>query len=385
MKNIITAILLVVATATFAQNGIRFEEKATWQQVTEKAKKENKFILVDCYASWCGPCKWMVKNIFPLTEVGEKVNPNFVSCAFDMEKGEGLELAKKFNIKNYPTYVFLNPNGEIVHRGLGSMPAADFVKLCSDALDPKKQYITLRNKYISGDRDLDFLKSFSYVAADAQDSMANEVFASYLNEQKDALSKENLQMIVDLTRSVHDAGFPIFSKNKNKFVALIGEKAYDTNMEELVWNEAKKAGKKGTDPEGFKKVIQLYLPAKTDLLCAEYEISVLKRNGEWKKYLPKAEKFAEQFCQKDAERLNDIANNILENFSDKLSLQKALKISLQAVTIESTAVTNATTAEIYTKLKDKKTAKKYAEKAVEIAKAAGEDTVEYERILKATN
>ena len=140
-----------------------------------------------------------------------------------------------------------------MHRGLGSMPAEDFIKLCTDALNPEKQYITLRNKYISGNRDIDFLKNFSYVAADAQDSMANEVFASYLNEQKDLLSKDNIDMIVALTRTVNDAGFPILQKNKDKFIASIGEKAYNTSIEELVWIEAKKAGKKGTDPAGLKK------------------------------------------------------------------------------------------------------------------------------------
>lgn len=368
-----------------AEDGIQFEEKSTWQQVLDKAKKENKFILVDCYTTWCGPCKWMTKEVFPKAAVGAAINPNYISSAFDMEKGEGLELAKKFNIKNYPTYVFLNANGEIVHRGLGSMPAEDFIKLCNDALNPDKQYVTLRNKYISGNRDIDFLKNFSYVAADAQDSMANEVFASYINEQKDLLSKENIDMIVALTRSVHDAGFPILQKNKSKFITSIGEKTYNTCIEELVWNEAKKAGKKGTDPAGFRKVIQQYLPEKTDLLCAEYELSVLKRNGKWKEYVPKAEKFALQFCQNDEERLNEIANNLLENFKDKTTLQKALKISLQAVKVESNFVNNATTAEIYTKLGNKKMAKPYAEKAVEQAKIAGEDVTDYEKILKATN
>ncbi|MBK8351698.1 MAG: thioredoxin family protein [Saprospirales bacterium] len=385
MKNILSILLILFCTMIFAEDGIRFEEKATWQQVLDKAKKENKFILVDCYTTWCGPCKWMTKEVFPKAAVGEAINPNYISSAFDMEKGEGLELAKKFNIKNYPTYVFLNSNGEIVHRGLGSMPAEDFIKLCTDALNPDKQYITLRNKYISGNRDIDFLKNFSYVAADAQDSMANEVFASYLNEQKDLLSKDNIDMIVALTRTVHDAGFPILQKNKDKFIASIGEKAYNTSIEELVWIEAKKAGKKGTDPAGFKKVIQQYLPEKTELLSAEYELSVLKRNGKWKEYVSKAEKFALQFCQNDPERLNDIANNLLENFKDKTTLQKALKISLQAVKIESNFINNATTAEIYTKLGNKKTAKPYAEKAVEQAKIAGEDVTDYEKILKATN
>jgi uncharacterized protein YyaL (SSP411 family) len=59
-----------------------------------KAKKENKLIFVDAYASWCGPCKLMVKNIFPLKTVGDYYNSHFINAKIDMEKGEGIELAK---------------------------------------------------------------------------------------------------------------------------------------------------------------------------------------------------------------------------------------------------------------------------------------------------
>ncbi|HUM50521.1 MAG TPA: thioredoxin family protein, partial [Chitinophagales bacterium] len=90
MKNILSILLILFCTMVFAEDGIQFEEKATWKQVLDKAKKENKFILVDCYTTWCGPCKWMTKEVFPKASVGEAINPNYISSAFDMEKGEGL-------------------------------------------------------------------------------------------------------------------------------------------------------------------------------------------------------------------------------------------------------------------------------------------------------
>lgn len=36
--------------------GIQFAD-LTWQDALKKAKKENKIIFVDIYATWCGPCK----------------------------------------------------------------------------------------------------------------------------------------------------------------------------------------------------------------------------------------------------------------------------------------------------------------------------------------
>ena len=57
-----------------------------------KAKAENKLVFMDCYTSWCGPCKYMTETIFPQEKAGEFFNPKFVCVKFDMEKGEGKEL-----------------------------------------------------------------------------------------------------------------------------------------------------------------------------------------------------------------------------------------------------------------------------------------------------
>ena len=40
--------------------------KGTWQEVLEQAKKENKLIFMDCYTSWCGPCKMLAKEVFTI-------------------------------------------------------------------------------------------------------------------------------------------------------------------------------------------------------------------------------------------------------------------------------------------------------------------------------
>ncbi|MGO4709461.1 thioredoxin family protein [Chryseobacterium sp. 2TAF14] len=114
-----TAILsfLFLAAIAFAQ-GIKFEE-GNFKSILAKAKKENKLVFIDAYAVWCGPCKLMVKNIFPLKPVGDYYNANFVNAKIDMEKGEGIDLAKKYNVKVFPTYLFINGDGEEVHRTIG--------------------------------------------------------------------------------------------------------------------------------------------------------------------------------------------------------------------------------------------------------------------------
>lgn len=121
-----TLLMLLTAAAGFAQTetasaaGIQFET-GTWAEILAKAKQQNKYVFVDAYTTWCGPCKWMDKNVFPTAEAGEYFNKNFVNAKIDMEKGEGLEIAKTYSVQAYPTYLYVDGDGNLVHRVVGSI------------------------------------------------------------------------------------------------------------------------------------------------------------------------------------------------------------------------------------------------------------------------
>ncbi len=383
MRNIFIALFIILnMTGRAQETGMHIEHDATWQQILDKAKKENKFIFLDAYASWCGPCKWMAKEVFPKKEVGDAINPHYISAKIDMEKGEGLELAKKYNVRNYPTYLFFDPNGELVHRSLGSMPAKDFISLCTNTLNPDKQFVSLKKKYDLGVRDTAFLRNYAQNANDAQDSTAQVALKDFLGAVHYELSPANIALIAYMTNSIQDTGYAIITDHKDLFFGLLGKDEINSKLEELVWIEAKRAGKKGTDKEAFKRVIQQYIPEKTDLLCAEYELSLYKRSGNWSAYLPKAETFANVFCQNDWERLNDIANNFLENYSTRAALQTALKISLRSVEVKQNYINLLTTAQIYQKVKDKVNAAKYADKAFQLTTPDTDERTEVEQFIK---
>src|SRR5690349_11279787 len=66
-------------------SGIKFNISLSWQQVLEKAKSENKYIFVDCYTTWCKPCREMEKFVYPLDTVGDFFNKNFISIKLQMD------------------------------------------------------------------------------------------------------------------------------------------------------------------------------------------------------------------------------------------------------------------------------------------------------------
>lgn len=84
----------------------------TLEEALEKAKAENKYVLINFHTKTCGPCRKMEKTVFPTPECGKYVNEHFVPIMIDGEDGgTGQEIAKKYKIFIFPTYLVLLPDG----------------------------------------------------------------------------------------------------------------------------------------------------------------------------------------------------------------------------------------------------------------------------------
>ena len=131
MKKLVFSLLLlaILLPATAQESGIRFFH-GSWDEAVALAKKEKKKIFIDFFTEWCGPCLNMALTVFPLPQVGEMYNKNFVCLKIDAEKGEGRELAKKYGIHSYPSYIFVNPKTQkLIHRSGGNKPRIPLQRL----------------------------------------------------------------------------------------------------------------------------------------------------------------------------------------------------------------------------------------------------------------
>lgn len=117
----ITAIAVILSVTSFAQDGkgVKFTD-GTLTEIRQAAAKANKLIFVDIYTVWCGPCKFLSSDIFPKESVGKFMNEKFINAKFDAEKGEGIEIAKAFDVKGYPTMLILDKDGKEQGRIVGA-------------------------------------------------------------------------------------------------------------------------------------------------------------------------------------------------------------------------------------------------------------------------
>ena len=84
MKKIVLAVFMAAMALSLSAQ-INFREGG-FAEALEAAKSENKLVFMDCYTSWCGPCKALAKDIFTRKDVGDFFNANFINVKYDMEK-----------------------------------------------------------------------------------------------------------------------------------------------------------------------------------------------------------------------------------------------------------------------------------------------------------
>ena len=384
MKKIAILSSIFIGALAWAQ-GIKFEE-GNFASILAKAKKEKKLVFIDAYASWCGPCKLMVKNIFPLQSVGDYYNSHFINAKIDMEKGEGIELAKKYNVKAFPTYLFIDGNGEAVHRTLGYVEEKDFIQFAKDAEDPNKRLTSLKQQFENGEKDSEFLKNLAGLTMYNDAEFAGKVMNRYF-QQKTSLDQEDIQMLLSGVQTTDSPLYKIFQDKKADIVKFFPEDKYekfDKNIKlNTISKKAYNADAKTWNDSYFMSEAQKFLSKEE----ADKILKRMKANRALKnKNIPEYEKLIldlyKDYSAAGSEELNSLAWNFFENVSNKESLEKAIAWAQESVKKDQNFANTDTLANLYNKVGDKKNAKIWAEKSIELAKSTGQDSSDTEKLLK---
>jgi len=261
MKNLVWRILFTsmlisgISCAKAQDTGIRFETGFSWQQIQAKAKTENKYIFVDCYATWCGPCKWMSKNIFPKKEVGDYFNAHFINVTAQMDKTTGDSqdvkdryadadsLAKAYSIGDYPTYLFFKSDGTLIYRIIGSSRDVDeFIKKAQAAYESADQYAVGMGGWRSHRTDSVYLlKAFNAAKQKADTTAIKQLGEAYVESLHDLYTYDNLYLVYhtpELVEHSSDTCFKLILNHANQINHLTRDKILaERGLVAVIFNE----------------------------------------------------------------------------------------------------------------------------------------------------
>lgn len=238
MKKIFLILLgLALFYPALAQTNFR---DVTYREAIAAAKAEKKQVFIDFYTSWCGPCKMMMKNVFPLKEVGDYLNARFVCVKIDAEKGEGPELAKRYKVKAYPTFVAIDPDEEVLMtKEGGTFDGGEFIGSIDRLINPDKSPERLQQRYEGGERSADLVSAYAgmkmeqvYQNRRSDMSKKDEAFnivQDYFNglNDRERLKEENLFIYASFTESPMDAIAQYMIANRDKFTPAIKDRIED--------------------------------------------------------------------------------------------------------------------------------------------------------------
>ena len=173
-----------------SKRGIKTFLDISFAGALKAAKAENKTVFMDCYTSWCGPCKMMTNDIFPQEKVGKYMNENFVCVKYDMEKGEGIELAKQFNIKSFPTFFIFRPDGTIQHKIGGAGPLNSFLGWVERGLNEETSLDYLDKLYEKGSMNKKQLLDYYWTLVYACENEKSNTILGELKGKLDTMLEE---------------------------------------------------------------------------------------------------------------------------------------------------------------------------------------------------
>lgn len=317
-------------------DGVAFVEGKNFEQALAMAKEANKMLFVDCYTSWCGPCKMMATQVFTQKAAGDYFNKEFVSIKIDMEKGEGPQLSKRFGVRAYPTFLFIDKNGKEINRIVGGdRDVQKFIDKVKAGLGANS-LSALAERYEKGERDTTFLFSYLEALNNAYDKKKSAEVAGVLltGNEKEMLTNRNLyEAFVSYNISPLTPAFQYMLEHKSEFESKYGAQIVNM-MADRVWMQfplsfVKKNADGTTDfdkagMDAYKAEMKKWGVKRSDEICLNVDMAWAETKGDWKKFATLCEKHMKNYGGNDMTIYN-WALRIQKNCQDQSVKNTAIK------------------------------------------------------------
>lgn len=103
-------------------------QELTSSNYDELITNSDKPVLVDFWASWCGPCKMMAPVIADIASTTSTIN--VCKCNVD----DNQDLAMRYGVSSIPTFLLFK-GGKVVQTAIGAMPKEALMSQMSPHID----------------------------------------------------------------------------------------------------------------------------------------------------------------------------------------------------------------------------------------------------------
>jgi len=354
------------AVSDTSYKGVVFETSvSSWAEIVSKARASNKLIFIDCYATWCVPCKVMDKTVYPEKEAGDYFNSKFfcVKLQMDSTKNDAENIrqsrsvadfiANRYKVDAYPTLLFFDSEGRLVNRFEGGMLPRGLIDFAKSSFDPQKDYYKMLAQYESGNYtigDLDFLAMRSLTLGDTTKSM--EISQKYILTvtEKKIPSKEDLLFCSRFTTTPEEIGFLYFIHHRKEINDIMTDTTYSQDVvsnilfKNFVQPELQKCETAENIVPDWQKVARQirtkYGKYYADRVVLHGKISWFAYKKEWNSWAKYYVEYFDDYTNMEisghwvAYAFNNAAWSVFQHTDDRDALKKALSWSAKAVLME---------------------------------------------------
>jgi thioredoxin-related protein len=345
-----------------------------------EAKKSNKMIFVDAFATWCGPCKRMTDITFKDAEVISFVNEHFVCLKLDMERGEGIGFARKYQVAAYPTLLFTDQSGKMLHSDAGYKDADMFLELCRTALQPDERLAGLDEKFSNGQLAAESLLRYIEKRAILMNASQDKAVDAYLSLLPDWKQDAVMDFIMRYVSNPGSLGFRFLLDNKKSFVSRYGASAVNGRIENLLYEELTR-GNHRSGIEAMEKNIRQVYSENAERLISRYKTTYYAAIFDAAAFMSATEFYIQTYPPEDPSEWADISYELCAITTHKPYLKKALGWVQEAHKKEDNFECRVAIAYLYKAMGKNNKARNAAKKAIAWARENGENPVPAEQFL----
>ena len=228
--------LILLAFTCFFMGKDGEQKEIEWREDYAKAVKlaeeKGKPLLIFFTADWSAPSQQMLEKVWTYEAVTANAQ-KFVAVQVDVDKNP--EIAKKYNVKKYPTVIFSDPSGEILIHRVGIMPAKEIVTLMKVFPMDFTAILEMKKKIEVDSSDFDALRKLADVYANLHIwEMSSEYYKEALKHES-LEGNEALKDLIIFSLAMNELRLKRYEEAEKLFLHELKEYSKDKSTENLLY------------------------------------------------------------------------------------------------------------------------------------------------------